>query len=62
MIFKPLPPFNGVTGLIISCTRHGVVGIFFLVPISTNTKLEGLYLKSRKKIDKIAAQVDNSVH
>jgi hypothetical protein len=41
MIFKPLPLFNGVIGLIIGYTRHGIVGFLFLVPISTNTKLEG---------------------
>jgi hypothetical protein len=49
MIFKPAPPFSGLINLVMvtSCTTYGVL---LLVPISTDTKLGGLYLKSRKTI------------
>jgi hypothetical protein len=52
MISKHLPPFNGLTGLVMAtcCTIDDVVGILLLVPISTDTKLRGSYLKSRKVV------------
>ncbi len=52
MIFKPAPPFSGLINLVmvISCTTYGVFGVLLLVPISTYTKLGGLYLKSSKTI------------
>ncbi len=45
MISKLVPPFSGLTGLVTSCTINGVAIILLLVPISTNTKLGGSYLK-----------------
>ncbi len=41
MISKPIPPLNGLNGLVmaIGCTTDGVAGILLLVPISTYTKL-----------------------
>jgi hypothetical protein len=48
MILKHVPPFNGLIDLITGCTTYGIVGTLLLVPISTNIKLEGSYLKSRK--------------
>jgi hypothetical protein len=50
MISKHVPPLSGLTSLIISYTTNGTVGTLLLVPISTDTKLEGSYLKSRKAI------------
>ncbi len=52
MISKPIPPLNGLNGLVmaIGCTTDGVAGILLLVPISTYTKLWGSYLKSRKVV------------
>jgi hypothetical protein len=44
MIFKHVPPLSGLIGL------DGVARILLLVPISTYTKLEGSYLKSRKAV------------
>ncbi len=62
MIFKHVPPLSGLTGLITGCTIDGVSRILLLIPITIDTKLKGLYLKSRKQFDKLAAQVDNFVH
>jgi hypothetical protein len=52
MISKPIPPLSGLTGLITTtgCTTVGVANILLLVLISTNTKLWGFYLKSRKVV------------
>ncbi len=49
-ISKPVPPLSGLTGLIIGCTIDAVTKTLLLVPISTNTKLEGLYLKLGKDV------------
>jgi len=64
MLSKHVPPLSGPIGLVmaIGCTTNGVVGILLLVPISTNTKLGGLYLKSRSWFGRHAAQVGNFVH
>jgi hypothetical protein len=63
MIFKPIPRISGLIGLVvaISCTIDGVVGVL-LVPISTNMKLGGLYLKSRKVVRYALTLVGNHVH
>ncbi len=52
MIFKHVPPFSGLTDLLITIgyTTNGVAGTLLLVLISTYTKLGGSYLKSRKAI------------
>jgi hypothetical protein len=50
MIFKHVPPLNGLIGLVTGCTIDGIARTLLLVPISTNTKLNGLYLKLRKII------------
>jgi hypothetical protein len=50
MISKHVPPLSGLSGLIIGYTTNGIVGTLLLVPISTYTKLEGSYLKSRKVV------------
>jgi hypothetical protein len=50
MISKLIPPSSGLTGLVIGCTIDGVVGTLLLVPISTYTKLGGLYLKLGKTV------------
>jgi hypothetical protein len=52
MISKLVPPLNGLTSLVIATcsTIDGVVGTLLLVPISTNMKLEGLYLKLGKTV------------
>jgi hypothetical protein len=52
MISKPFPPLSGLTSLVVAkgCTINGVVGVLLLVLISTNMKLGGSYLKSRKVV------------
>jgi hypothetical protein len=52
MISKHVPPFNGLTSLVMAtcCTADDVVGTLLLVPISIDTKLKGSYLKSRKVV------------
>jgi len=50
MISKHVPPLNGLIGLVTSYTTNGITATLLLVPISTNTKLGGLYLKSNKTI------------
>ncbi len=50
MIFKLVPSLNGLIGLVTGCTIDGVTRILLLIPISINTKLGGLCLKSRKII------------
>jgi hypothetical protein len=52
MISKPIPPLSGLTSLVmaISCTRDGVVVTLLLIPISTNMKLKGSYLKSGRTV------------
>jgi hypothetical protein len=50
MISKPIPPFNGLTSLITSCTTNGIVEILLPVLISTNMKLGVLYLKLGKVV------------
>ncbi len=63
MIFKPIPPISGLISLVvaISCTIDGVASVM-LVPISTNMKLGGLYLKSRKVVRYALTPVGNHVH
>jgi hypothetical protein len=48
MISKLVTPLSGLIGLIRGSTVDGVAGTLLLVPISTNTKLNGLYLKLGK--------------
>jgi hypothetical protein len=48
MISKLVTPLNGLIGLIRGSTIDGIAGTLLLVPISTNTKLSGLYLKLGK--------------
>ncbi len=50
MISKCIPPLSGLIGLVmtIGCMTNGDVGTLLLVPISTNTKLGGSYLKLGK--------------
>jgi hypothetical protein len=50
MISKLVLPFSGLIGLIIGYTINGVTRILPFVPIFTNTKLGGSYLKSRKVV------------
>jgi hypothetical protein len=53
MISKLVPPLNGLNILviIIGCTTNGdVFATMLLVLISTNTKFNGLYLKSKKMV------------
>ncbi len=50
MISKLVPPLGGLTNLVTSYTIDGVVGTRLLVPISTNTKLDGSYLKLGKTV------------
>ncbi len=52
IIFKHVPPLNGITSLVVTTCYilDGVVVAFLLVPISINTKLGGSYLKSRKVV------------
>jgi hypothetical protein len=52
MISKHVPPLSGLIGLVmaIGCTANAIVGTLLLVPISTNTKLSGLFLKLGKVI------------
>jgi len=52
MIFKPIPLLNGLTGLVMTTCRtiDGDARTLLLVPISTNIKFKGSYLKSRKMI------------
>jgi hypothetical protein len=52
MISKFVPPLNGLIDLVmaIGYTTNGVDGTLLLVPISTNTKLGGSYLKLRKVV------------
>jgi hypothetical protein len=50
MISKVIPPLSGLIGLIINYTTNGIAKTLLLVPMSTNTKLGGLYLKSWKTV------------
>jgi hypothetical protein len=50
MISKSVPPFSGLTSLVTCWTTNGVAKILLLVPISTNTKLGGSYLKLGKAV------------
>ncbi len=50
MILKLVPPLSGLIDLVTGCTIVGVDGTLLLVPISTNTKLNGSYLKLEKVI------------
>jgi hypothetical protein len=52
MTSKHVPPLSGLIGLVmaIGCTTNSVDGTLLLVPISTNMKLGGLYLKSEKVV------------
>ncbi len=50
MISKLVPPFSGLISLVTCYTTNGVIGILVLVAISIDTKLGGLYLKSRKTL------------
>ncbi len=53
MISKLVPPLNGLVNLVVilGCTTNGDVFVtLILVLISTDTKLNGSYLKSRKAI------------
>jgi len=52
MISKPIPPLSGLTSLVMAtgCTKDGVVVTLLLIPISTNTKPRGSYLKSGKAV------------
>jgi hypothetical protein len=52
MISKPIPPLDGLSGLVMAIggTTNGIVRTLLSVPISTNMKLGGLYLKLRKAI------------
>jgi len=52
MITKPIPPLTGLTSLVmaIGCTTNGIARTLLLVPISIDSKLRGLYLKSGKTI------------
>jgi hypothetical protein len=52
MISKLVPLLNGLTSLIttIDCILVDVAGVLLLILISTNMKLKGSYLKSRKVI------------
>jgi hypothetical protein len=52
MISKLIPPFNGLIGLVmaIGCTIDGFARTLQLAPISINTKLGSLYLKSGKVV------------
>jgi hypothetical protein len=47
MIFKLVPPLNGLIGLVMvtSYTTNGVIRILLLVLISIDTKLKSSYLK-----------------
>jgi len=50
MIFKHVPPLNGLTSLVmaIGCTIDGVTKTFLLVPISTYMKLGGFVFEIRR--------------
>jgi len=48
MISKPIPPLNGLTSLVTSCTIDGIVGILLLDLISTNTKLRGFVFEIKE--------------
>jgi len=50
MIYKPIPPLSGLISLVTSCTIDGIARTLLLVPISTNTKLGGSYLKLGKVV------------
>jgi hypothetical protein len=52
MISKHVPPLNGLISLVMATnyTTYGVVGTLMLIPISTNMKLGGSYLKLGKPI------------
>jgi hypothetical protein len=51
MISKHGPPLSGLTGLVItSYTTNGLVRTLLLAPISTDTKLKGVYLKLKKVV------------
>jgi hypothetical protein len=52
MISKPIPPFNGLIGLVLAIgyTTYGVIGTLLLVSILTYTKLGGSYLKLGKTV------------
>jgi hypothetical protein len=64
MIFKPIPPPSGLISLLVAigCTIDGVAGVLLLVPISTNMKLRGLYLKLGKVVRYAFTLVGNHVH
>jgi hypothetical protein len=52
MICKLVPPLSGLIGLVMATgyTKDGIVVTLLLIPISTNTKLGGSYLKSGKAV------------
>jgi len=60
MISKLVPPLNGLTGLVTSCTTNGVTGTLLLVLISMDTKLKGLQWNQGKQYGRLVIQVDNS--
>ncbi len=64
MIFKLVPLPSGLTRLVttIDCILVGVASVLLLIIISTNMKLKGLYLKSRKVIHMLVAPIGNYVH
>jgi hypothetical protein len=59
MIFEHVPPLSGLTSLVMttSCNTNGVGRALLLVPIFTDTKLRGLYLKIRKSVQYVCAQL-----
>jgi hypothetical protein len=50
MNFKLVPSLSTLIGLITGYTINGVIGTLLPVPISIDTQLRGLYLKSKKII------------